>query len=495
MENVLERDLTSSTWATQTGGEQLDGGVAWKGPVSVVDRNKNGRVTTQARRHLAPRSTDDINDSLSDEALGDRVTPTEDEMKYVLGDAEFAIWIEQWKRGKEFISMRKYVQKGHTMTGQERQQFELDKAAYSQASLMEHTVTVELCRRGEAREAMVESEERRRLKAKQQRAEKRKPKRERYQQLKPRVMTGEADEAELQEYHRLAKELNYVYEDEAQKRKQRKANKENLIAELEGKEVRTVLQEGQLARLKHGLKTQAERKKAASQSQYQKQKAAAAERVKQIETLKQMKTRTQQQDEEIAKFELDQEERRRKNRNGMASRRRKKERPQSEKTTDSQKLDRIDSSEQLDLKSPKEEEEPPQLNAEVEESEWIPARNRQSVRKDREEKETRAPQAQQSQPRARITTSDASKQPTPPSTSQEEKKKKKTKDPPVQQFAIHPLPSPTTISNLLRKSWNYLSHAELGMATALRNALREAGPPLRAVEGKMSSLSVSTLRD
>ncbi|KAI9832606.1 MAG: hypothetical protein M1826_001556 [Phylliscum demangeonii] len=446
----------------------------------MVDLNKTGRVATQARRHLAPRSTDDIDDSLSDEALDDRVTPTEDEMKYVLGDAEFAIWIEKWRRGKEFISMRKYVQKGHTMTDQERQQFELDKAAYSQATRMEYKVRAELCRSGEARQAMVESEERRRLRARQQQAEKTKPKRERYQQLKPRVMTGEADEAERQEYHRLAKELNYVSENQAQMVKQRKVKKENLIAELEGQEVRTVLEEGQLARFKHELKTQAERQKARSQRQYQKQKAAAAERVKRIETLKQMETRTLQQDEEIAKFELDQEERRRKNRKDIiACRRRKKEQqqcPQSEKTTDSQKLDRIDSSEPLDLKSPKEEEELAQLNAEVEESEQIPARNRESVRKDREEKENWAPKAQQSQPRARITTSDASKQPTPPSTSQEEKKK--TKDPPVQQFANHPLPSPTTTSNLLRKSWNYLSHAELGLATALRNALREAGPPL-----------------
>ncbi|KAI9830900.1 MAG: hypothetical protein M1826_004330 [Phylliscum demangeonii] len=478
----MARTTSSKKAARPNDRAQPDRGLAWKGAVRVVDdRNENGRrAATQAGRHLARRSTDDdMDDFLADEALDDNAAPSPEEMKYVLGDAEYAKWIEVWKGGKEFIGMRQRVLDGHVMSAQEARQFELDKAAYNKAGSMEYKVKVELYRRREARPAIVEWVQRRLLSARQRQAESMRPKMERFQQLKPRVMTGVSDEAERQEFQRLEKELRHVYGDKGLRRKQIKAEKENLMAELEGKEGRTVLEEGQLAR----LHDQAKRKKDAGQRQHQREKAAAVEKGKRIDTLKQMETRTRQQDEEIARFDADQAEERRRNRKNVASHRTRKKMeqdPQTEKVTDAQKLERIGSLEQLDRKTPEQEEELAQLKVELAKSDRNRERNRDRVRKHREEKRKKtASEAQQSQPSARSTTSDASKQPTQPSTGKEEEEKEKETDPPVQQFANHPLPALTTTAKILHQGWNYLSHAGLGAAAVVRNALREVGSPLR----------------
>ncbi|KAI9809440.1 MAG: hypothetical protein M1826_003904 [Phylliscum demangeonii] len=456
----------SSREITQQDREPPDRGVRLKGPVDVEDLNENGRATTQGRLRMTRRSTDDVNDLLSDEALEDHVAPTPDEMRYVLGDAEYANWIELWRRGKEFSSMRQWVLNGHIMTPEEAQQHELDKTAYNQAGAVEYQVKAELYRRGEARPAIVEWMERRILKARQRHAKTMKPKMDRYQQLKRRVMKGVAEEPEQQEFNRLANELKHVYGNKGPSKKKLRVKKENQMAELEGKGSRTVLEEGQLARLKE----QAKRKKEARQRRYQREKAAAATKAKRIDTLQQMETRTRGQNKELKTLKAEQDKERLRNRKNVGNHRTKKKMEQGEKMTDAQKLNRIDTLGQLDIRTPAEEEEIVQLKAELKQSEHIRERNREKVRKHREKQKKMASEARQSQASGRSTTSDASKQTARPSTSDDEKKK----DSPVQQFANHPRPGRTTTANIVRITGNYLSHAELGLATALRKTLREA---------------------
>lgn len=130
--------------------------------------------------------------------------PTLAEMKQFLSEDEINIYLEDWRAGKEYYSLRYGVLKGSIVRKEVEEQLQTGKRRYNKARQMEEKVKKLLVSTGQARPRLLESYSKR-FEEGQQRRERVNDARKRRHELEDLIERGMAEPEDLISYEMLLK--------------------------------------------------------------------------------------------------------------------------------------------------------------------------------------------------------------------------------------------------------------------------------------------------